>query len=247
MRETVAMSVALEWQEPIGVPVLIGRADDVPGVRAAFTCRLGGVSEAPYDSLNLSSFVGDDDDRVAVNRERALGAAAMGGRPIALVKQVHGDRIIEAGGRSGVLGEGDGVAATRGGGAACVMSADCVPVLLAGRDEVIAVHAGWRGLVGGVIDRALERMGSVSAAWIGPSIKGCCYEVGSDVIDAFDAAGLPTLSGSVDPGAAAARILTRAGVDEFALAMECTSCDPRFFSHRRDGITGRQGGLIAWA
>ena len=240
------MSVTLEWQEPNGVPVLTGESDAAPGVRAAFTCRLGGVSEAPYDSLNLSSFVGDADDRVSANRERALVAAGLNGTSIALVKQVHGDRIIEAEGRSGVLGEGDGVAAKRGGGAACVMSADCVPVLLAGSDQVIAVHAGWRGLVGGVLDRALERLGPVSAAWIGPSIKGCCYEVGSDVIDAFEEAGLPTLSGSVDPGAAAARILTRAGVDGFALATECTSCDPRFFSHRRDGITGRQGGLIAW-
>ena len=174
-----------------------------------------------------------------------MAAAEIDG-PIALVKQVHGDRIIEADGRSGVLGEGDGVAKRRGEGAACVMSADCVPVLLAGTDEVVAVHAGWKGLAGGVIDRALERIGIVTAAWIGPSIKGCCYEVGSDVLDAFEAAGLPTLSGAVDPGDAAAEILTRAGVDGFALATECTSCDARFFSHRRDGVTGRQGGLIAW-
>ena len=240
------MSAQIEWQEANGIPMLVGGADDAPGVKVAFTCRLGGVSAPPFDSLNLSSFVGDDDARVTANRERALGAAGLDGVPIVLVKQVHGDRIIEADGRSGVLGEGDGVAATRGGGAACVMSADCVPVLLAGPDEVIAVHAGWKGLAGGVIDRALEKIGTVSAAWIGPSIKGCCYEVGSDVLDAFEAAGLPTLPGAVDPGDAAAEILMRAGVSGFALATECTSCDARFFSHRRDGVTGRQGGLIAW-
>jgi copper oxidase (laccase) domain-containing protein len=127
------------------------------------------------------------------------------------------------------------------------MSADCVPVLLAGTEEVIAVHAGWRGLVGGVIDRALERLGPARAAWIGPCIKGCCYEVGTDVIDAFRSAELPTGEGRVDPADAAAAILERADVKDVEVATECTSCDDRFFSHRRDGVTGRQGGFIAWA
>jgi hypothetical protein len=240
------MTAALEWQEPDAVPMLIGTSPGAPGVRVAFTCRLGGVSGAPYDTLNLSSFVGDDEERVATNRARALEKAGLGTTSVALVRQVHGDRILEAGDGSGVLGEGDGVASAKGGAAACVMSADCVPVLIAGADEVVAVHAGWRGLVGGVIDRALERVGPVRGAWIGPSIRDCCYEVGAEVIDEFSSVGLPVGAGRVDPGAAAATILARAGVEDFASSVECTACDDRFFSHRRDGITGRQGGFIAW-
>jgi YfiH family protein len=240
------MTATLEWQERNGVPLLIGTALTAPGVRAAFTCRLGGVSEAPYDTLNLSSFVGDQDERVAANRALALRNAGFGTGSLALVRQVHGDRILEAAGRSGVLGAADGVAAAPGGATACVMSADCVPVLIAGAEEIVAVHAGWRGLVGGVVDRALERVGTVRAAWIGPSIRACCYVVGTEVLDAFSSAGLPAGDGRVDPGAAAATILSRAGVGDFVSAAECTSCDERFFSHRRDGITGRQGGFIAW-
>ena len=246
MGQTVRMTAALEWQQPDGIPMLIGTAAGAPGVRVAFTCRLGGVSEAPYDTLNLSSFVGDEDTCVAANRARALEKAGLGTTSVALVRQVHGDRILEAGEGSGVLGEGDGVVSTKGRAAACVMSADCVPVLLAGADEVVAVHAGWRGLVGGAIDRALERVGPVRSGWIGPSIRDCCYEVGAEVIDRFSSAGLPVGVGRVDPGAAAATILARAGVEDFVSAVECTACDDRFFSHRRDGITGRQGGLIAW-
>jgi YfiH family protein len=241
------MTPKLEWQVPNNVPMLIGTSDAEPGITAAFTCRVGGVSAPPYDTLNLSSFVGDDDRSVAANRDRVLTEAGFRPGSLAVVRQVHGDRLLESDGRSGVLGEGDGVVSRREGSTACVMSADCVPVLLAGTGEVIAVHAGWRGLVAGVIDRAVERAGRVHAAWIGPSIRDCCYEVGPDVTDAFAAAGLPAGDGRVDPGEAAAAILERAGVENVVAAVECTSCDDRFFSHRRDGTTGRQGGFIAWS
>ncbi|MGH2753329.1 MAG: polyphenol oxidase family protein, partial [Actinomycetota bacterium] len=241
------LGATLSWTESDGVPFIMGAAPAVPEVRVAFTCREGGCSEPPFDTFNLSSFVGDGPGRVADNRERALAVTGFRPGSIALVRQVHGDQILEAGDVSGVLGEGDGVVSAGGGMTACVLGADCVPVLVAGDGEVVAVHAGWRGLVSGVLERALERVAPVRAAWVGPSIRACCYEVGDEVLGAFARADLPTGDGRVDPGAAAATILDRFGVENFAGASECTSCDRRFFSHRRDGVTGRQGGFVAWA
>ena len=248
MGETTKMDrgATLGWTESDGVPLLLGAAPSVPEVKAAFTCREGGSSESPFDTLNLSSFVGDEPKRVADNRDRALDAGGFRPGSIALVRQMHGDQILESDGTSGVLGEGDGVVSGKGGMTACVLAADCVPILVAGHNEVVAVHAGWRGLVGGVLERALERVAPVRAAWVGPSIRDCCYRVRVDVLDAFARADLPTGEGRVDPGAAAATILERHGVGDFAAASECTSCDGRFFSHRWDGVTGRQGGFVAW-
>ena len=88
-------------------------------------------------------------------------------------------------------------------------------------------------------------MGEIVAAWVGPSIHSCCYEVGPEVIEAFGARGLPIADAShVDPGATAAHILKRAGVKQVEASTECTSCDARYFSYRRDGVTGRQGGFV---
>ena len=246
MRDTRNMEPILEWELVNDVPILIGSAPSAPGVKVAFTCRLGGVSEAPFDSLNLSPFVGDDDDRVAKNRATALAAGGFRVGSSAFVKQVHGTDILSSNGAGGLLGEADGVLASRGGSTASVVAADCVPVLIAGEEEVVAVHAGWRGLAAGTVDRAVARVAPVRAAWVGPSIRSCCYEVGEEVLAAFGRAGLPTGRGRVDTGDAAASILARAGISSVVVATECTHCDERFFSHRRDGPTGRQGGFIAW-
>ena len=107
------------------------------------------------------------------------------------------------------------------------------------------VHAGWRGLVAGAIEAGIDAVGPVAGAWVGPAIHSCCYEVSDDVLEAFRARGLPTAGEDrVDPGRAADFALRRAGVEEVVATDECTSCDRRYFSYRRDGLTGRQGSFI---
>jgi copper oxidase (laccase) domain-containing protein len=106
-------------------------------------------------------------------------------------------------------------------------------------------HAGWRGLVAGAIEAGIAAVGPVRAAWVGPAIHACCYEVSDDVTSAFRSAGLPVAGDDrVDPGRAAVFALERAGIGEIAATGDCTSCDPRYFSYRRDGLTGRQGSFI---
>lgn len=227
------------------VPILTADASSA-GVKVAFTCRHGGVSRGPYASLNLSGSVGDDKDAVARNRMLVEEACGFAPDSITLLKQVHEATVVEVpAGSCGVIGEGDALI-TDGGATVGVLTADCVPVLLAGRERVAAVHAGWRGLVAGVIEAALAKVEPVVAAWVGPSIRACCYEVGDDVRDAFRAAGLPGVGRTtVDPVEAAVAVLCRSGVDEVVTSDHCTSCDDRFFSYRRDGTCGRQGAFIA--
>ena len=236
------------------VPLLTDEhAPERRGIRVAFSKRVGGVSAAPYDSLNMSPFIDDDQRDVARNHE--LFAEAFSASELKFVKQVHGDAVLDAGVAPRpddgpcILGEGDAsVAGSDETGALVVLAADCVPILLAGEERIAAVHAGWRGLVGGVIERAAERVGGPLGAWVGPSIRGCCYEVGDEVLAAFRSRDLPATNEShVDPGRAALVILRRLGVDDISVSTDCTSCDGSFFSHRRDGVTGRQAAAIAWA
>jgi len=215
------------------------------GVLVAFGDRNGGVSDPPFDTLNVSRSVGDA-GQAATNRKRVAASLGVDVESLAFVKQVHGAEVLEAPpGCSGVQGEGDGLV-SHGSGVVCgVLTADCVPVLLEGQSGVAGLHAGWRGLVAGVLQRGVDAVGPVTAAWIGPSIHACCYEVGEDVTGAFERAGLP-VSGPrrVDPSDAARVALERAGVENIARSEECTSCNPNYFSYRRDGETGRQGNFI---
>jgi purine-nucleoside/S-methyl-5'-thioadenosine phosphorylase / adenosine deaminase len=214
--------------------------------RVLFTTRRGGVSEGPYASLNLGERTGDDPVAVAANHERLRSLA--GDVRIARCAQVHGTRVVTAGdGRP----EADGIVTDVTGVAALVITADCLPVALSVPGAVAMLHAGWRGLAGGVLEqgvaalRELGATGSVTAA-IGPGAGGCCYEVGDEVRDAF--ADVPeAIDGrNVDLKTVARARLHAAGAVEVHDAGICTICDERFFSHRRDrGITGRQGGL-AW-
>lgn len=218
------------------------------GVRIAFTDRRGGVSTGPFQSLNLSTAVGDEDASVAANRHAVTTAAGFEPNDLTLGRQVHGAGVLEVHGEtSGVVGEGDALIARSPGVAIGVLTADCVPILLASQRGVAAVHAGWRGLVGGVIEESVKALGDVETAWVGPGIHACCYEVGPEVEEAFRKRSLPVAgTRRVDPVRAAAVALRRAGIDRIASSFECTSCEPRFFSHRRDGDTGRQGGFIEW-
>jgi YfiH family protein len=212
-----------------------------------FSSRRGGVSPAPFDTLNLALRGGDRPELVTENRRRVASAVGIPVDSLALARQVHRADVLRAEpGQSGVLGEADVLVATEPGPVLGIFTADCAPVLLAGRRGVAVAHAGWRGLVAGAIERAVEAVSPVTAAWIGPCIHACCYEVGPEVIAAFQDAGLP-ISGPdrIDPAEASAFALRRAGAPKVAVASACTCCDTDYFSYRRDGLTGRQGAFLA--
>ena len=213
-------------------------AIDLPGATALFTTRRGGVSEGRYASLNMGLQTDDDPARVAANRERVRVQA--GAARLAQGHQVHGTRVVVDGDGGE---EADGQVTTRPGVAAIVLVADCLPVALAGPDAAGVIHAGWRGLAGGVLEAGVAAVGGGPvAAAIGPGIGPCCYEVGDDVRAVFG-----TGERTLDLKAIARARLEAAGVRDIHDCGLCTSCDAeRFFSHRRDrGLTGRQAGL-AW-
>jgi len=215
------------------------------GGSALFTTRRGGVSEGPFASLNLGSWTDDDPERVRANR---AAVERLGGGRLAQVHQVHGTRVIEARPRpeGAPPPDADGQVTSARGIAPMALTADCLPVALVAPEAVAMVHAGWRGLAGGVLAEgadALRALGaSRIAAAIGPGAGPCCYEVGPEVHAAFGTSGR-----TIDLKALARERLEAAGVAEVHDCGLCTICDPeRFFSHRRDdGVTGRQAG-IAW-
>jgi polyphenol oxidase len=228
-------------------------AIDLPGARALFTTRRGGFSQGPYASLNLGRWTDDAPDAVERNRDwlqRSLGVRFAYGR------QVHGAHVstvataTENG--SSLPPEADAQATARTGLAPMVLTADCLPIALAGDRAVAMIHAGWRGLASGVLAngvaalRALGADGPLEAA-IGPGAGPCCYEVGEEVHVAFGA-DVVRRGRNLDLKAIARAQLERAGVRAVHDVELCTICsDPSlFFSHRRDhGVTGRQAG-IAW-
>ncbi len=248
----------MEWRERDGVRWLRAELD---GAVAAFSTRLGGVSESPYDSLNLGLLTDDAPEAVAENRRRL--AAAMGFEPeqVAFARQVHGTRLIEHSGpfacsfslpsnekeQAGHPPGADGHVVREPGLAALVFTADCLPIAVAGPRGVAMLHAGWRGLAGGILAAGVAAVGASSAA-IGPGIGPCCYEVGDEVLDAFSALGEGVAKGRMlNLSEVARRQLAAAGVGRVESAGLCTSCEAElFFSHRRDaGRTGRQSG-VAW-
>jgi polyphenol oxidase len=257
---------------PAWPPVLVAEDLLEAGVVAAFTGRVGGSSEPPYATLNLGLRVGDDLRRALANRRRVATVLGLAGLPWALARQVHGADVLRVdAARVGEgppeakapLGDADGLVTAEPGVVLVVLTADCVPVLLAdpAAGVVGAVHAGWRGLAAGVVEAGVAAMAEQGAdpgacvGLVGPAAGGCCYEVGPDVRDAvgsrYPAALATTRDGrpALDPAAGAAQALERAGVEATNVSVvgECTlDLGERFFSHRRDhGRTGRQAGLIA--
>lgn len=239
---------------------------ELPGARAAFSTRLGGVSEAPFDRLNLGVLTDDERDAVVENRRRLAAALGFVPERVAIGLQVHGAELqVHTAGQSpspfaepgSAIPEVDGhaipvpVADGDGGedgppAAALVFVADCLPVALAGPGGVAMLHCGWRGLAAGIVARGAAAVGATDAA-IGPGIGACCYEVGEEVLDAFAGLGPGIAAGRMlDLAAVAGRLLERAGVERIEDAGLCTSCERElFFSHRRDrGRTGRQAGLV---
>jgi polyphenol oxidase len=247
----------MEWRETDGVRWLEA---ELPGARAAFSTRLGGVSEAPFDSLNLRILT--DDERRSVYENRLRLATALGHAPdrIAYGLQVHGAELATgaAGKRSSFvpddgtreerdaeLPEVDGQVITEQGLAGLVFVADCLPVALSGPGGVAMLHCGWRPLAAGIVAKGAEAVGATAAA-IGPGIGPCCYEVGDEVLGAFADLGEGIADGRMlDLPELTRRLLRRAGVEQVESADLCTGCNPElFYSHRRDaGRTGRQAGL----
>jgi polyphenol oxidase len=226
---------------------------DLPGAQVLFTTRDGGVSPAPYNSLNLGFLTEDDATNVRQNRRVLADRHGIG---LAYGLQVHRNRVrtvSEANTGPGLPPECDGVATSTPGVAPLVIAADCLPVAIAGGGAVAVVHAGWQGLANDVIAagvaavRALAQPGEQVAAAIGPGAGPCCYEVSDDLHRRFAARGQDFRRGqNLDLKAIAGAQLAAVGVARIEDVDLCTICGEQFFSHRREkGRTGRQGGL-AW-
>jgi len=254
--------VSISWLEP--------EWPAPPGVRALSTFRGGGVSTATYASLNLGDHVGDVPETVAENRRRLGAAAGLPAEPVWLA-QVHGTTVADLDaartgpvgradrGAPGPVGPADAAFTRRRGRVCAILAADCLPIVLAADsgDLVAAAHAGWRGLAGGVIEatvKALEVPPERLMAWLGPAIGPEHFEVGAEVREAFveadlgsEAAFVPNARGRfmADLSALARRRLAALGVSRIHGGGHCTYAEQdRYFSHRRDGVTGRQATLI---
>jgi YfiH family protein len=233
-----------------------------PGVRALTTLRCGdGVSPPPFGPFNLGIRSGDDPALVAENRERLSQWLALPSRPHWL-RQVHGTRVLHVHGppTDDEEPEADALVTTAPGVVLAILSADCLPVVLAAADgsEVAAAHAGWRGLAAGMLEATVAAMNTPPAAlgaWLGPAAGPAAYEVGAEVRDAFlarDAAAAAAFRATrpghwhVDLYALARQRLAAAGVHQVHGGGLCTISDGfRFHSHRRDGRGGRMA-TLAW-
>ena len=242
----------MEWHEHDGVRWL---AAGLPAATAAFSTRAGGVSNEPFDSLNLGILTGDDRDAVLANRIRLADALGRAPERVLMGRQVHGSELLghvvaqdpSPYARPGSpLPDVDGHFSADPGLTPLVLVADCLPVALAGPGGVAMLHCGWRGLADGILARGAAAV-QASAAAVGPGIGPCCYEVGPEVLDRFGELGEGIAEGRMlDLPEVACRLLREVGVEQVESAGLCTSCEPElFFSHRRDGgNTGRQGGLV---
>jgi YfiH family protein len=242
----------VEWTERDGVRVLEA---ELPAAKATFTTRIGGVSEGPFESLNLGLLTGDESAAVRENRRRAARAADVGPDDVLIGYQVHGPEIQRReeppvpnpfASPASTPARVDGQATAQPGLAPLVLVADCLPVALSGDRGVAMIHCGWRGLAGGIVARGTDEVGARAAA-VGPGIGPCCYEVGDEVLETFAGLGDGIAEGRMlDLRAVASRLLSKAGVDAIEVSELCTSCNPElFYSHRRDeGRTGRQAGMV---
>jgi polyphenol oxidase len=228
---------------------------ELPGARAAFSTRIGGVSDEPYDELNVGILTGDERDAVHDNRSRLSAALGRDPSGVLMARQVHGARLRrheepqEPRVWSDVVPSPDQADAQATGKrelTPLVMVADCLPVAMVGPGGVAMAHCGWRGLAGGVIAEAVQAVAATAAA-IGPGIGPCCYEVGEDVLMEFVHLEGVADRRMLDLTAVAMALLEEAGVGQIESSGLCTSCNAElFYSHRRDGErTGRQAGL-AW-
>jgi YfiH family protein len=225
-------------------------------IRACCTVRLGGVSAAPFDSLNLALHVGDDPARVTQNRKLLREQLKLPAEPC-WINQTHGTQTVTL--EQDVTRDADAAVTRLAGTIVVVMTADCLPILLCNRagSEVGAVHAGWRGLQAGVIQSALATMKSPNhelMAWIGPGISQACFEVGDEVRTAFIDSmpqAQPFFSANrrghwlCDLAGLAEQVLKAQGVGEVCRDAHCSYRDSdRFYSYRHTATTGRMATLI---
>jgi YfiH family protein len=242
----------VEWRENEGVRWLEAK---LPGARAAFSTRIGGLSEAPYDALNVGILTGDEFERVGENRRRLAASIERDPQGVVMARQAHGAELRRhnAPQEPRVFAdvvkspdEADGQVTSNPELTPLVIVADCLPVAMVGPGGVAMAHCGWRGLAGGIVARVADAVEAEAAA-IGPGIGPCCYEVGDEVLSAFADLDGVARGRMLDLTAVATALLERAGVGTIESSGLCTSCNPElFYSHRRDGErTGRQAGL-AW-
>lgn len=227
-------------------------------IKAVSTTRMGGVSQAPWDTLNLGSHVGDSPEDVGRNRDILCKHLEIDTASVGWLNQVHGTDVVdlpEAG-----LVRADASATSSPGNVCAVLTADCLPVLFCdpSTGQVAAAHAGWRGLANGVLEQVVARFGNPGGvlAWLGPAIGPGRFEVGPEVRDAFlldDSLAADAFAASssreghylADIYQLARQRLATAGVLQVYGGELCTVTDQeRFFSYRRDGQTGRMASLI---
>jgi len=228
---------------------------ELPNAMAAFSTREGGVSDGPYSSFNIALNAGDDSASVIDNRRRLAEQIGLAADAIAIGNQVHGTAIERWGAPPNAARVGftsrdakrpdvDGHTTARHGLGLLVQVADCLPVVLASARRVAILHCGWRGLAGGIVDHALTLFESPPVAVVGPGIGRCCYEVGPEVLSAFQDIDGVAEGRMLDlRRVATAKLAGAARVEHVDL---CTSCNADlFFSFRRDGgVTGRQCGVV---
>ncbi|MEU8032280.1 peptidoglycan editing factor PgeF [Streptomyces sp. NPDC049099] len=239
---------------------MIGRRESVSGAHFAFTDRWGGVSAAPYEELNLGGAVGDDPEAVRANRDIAAKTLGLDPALVVWMNQVHGAdvAVVDEPWEDRPVPEVDAIVTTRRGLALAVLTADCVPVLLADpvAGVVAAAHAGRPGMVKGVVPAAVRAMAELGAepgrivARTGPAVCGRCYEVPeamrAEVAAVEPAAHAETSWGTpaVDVSAGVHAQLDRLGVCDRAQSPVCTLESDDHFSYRRDRTTGRLAGYV---
>ena len=225
---------------------------DAPGpYEVIFSTRVGGVSEGPYASLNLGRMTGDDVDRVDENRRRLCTEIGTELGRLALNRQIHSSLVHRA--AAGARGEpGDGLWTDEPDLPILAFAADCLPIALVrsnGAAPAAAVlHAGWRGLLGGIVGAGVQALAGKASACVGPAIGPCCFEVGPEVAEPFTAVfGADVLhERQLDLWTCAERALRAAGVVHVERVDLCTACHPElFFSHRRDGKPRGVQGVLA--
>ncbi|HHN8305390.1 polyphenol oxidase [Morganella morganii] len=227
------------------------------GVRACSSLRTGGVSQPPFDSLNLGLHTGDSPEDVARNRAILAEAAGFPDTPLWL-NQVHGTDVAILDDNTPRGPQADAVYTRTPGKVCAIMTADCLPVLFCSRDgrEVAGAHAGWRSLCGGVLENTVSCFTAAPSdiiAWLGPAIGPQKFEVGAEVREAFMAHAAEAASAFIPHGdkyladiyQLARQRLAAAGVTAVSGGTECTVTDSaRFFSYRRDARTGRMASFI---
>ncbi|WCP67660.1 peptidoglycan editing factor PgeF [Vibrio tubiashii] len=225
-------------------------------IKAFASTRCDGFSTGVYQGLNLGTHVGDELAKVEQNRQWLTEQANMPSAPVWL-NQTHSTVVEEVNAPTSQVLNADGVFTSTANVVCSAMTADCLPVLLTNVQgtQVAAVHAGWRGLASGIVENAVEKFDGEVMAWIGPAIGAQVFEVGKDVVDAFvsiEAKAMAAFTPRKQEGKWLADMnqlvtqrLQRAGVNQVYYSELCTFEDAeRFYSYRRDGVTGRQATFI---